>query len=229
MEMKLVSCFFMMLLAGMVFCNPVDGQNNLPVIVTPSANTTSQKPMVLMITGDGGWKSTDKQLSDEFAANGIPVVALNALKYFWTKKTPEQTTQTIEGLLNRYMTEWHKTDFILAGFSFGADVMPFIINRLPPELLSKNQLVVLLSPGPSTDFEIHISQMLSSGHQWKYNVVKEIQQIKDQKMLFFFGDDETEFPMDSIPKNNCSVVLLNGGHHYEDNKANIADLILQHL
>ncbi len=43
---------------------------------------------------------------------------------------------------------------VLIGFSFGADVLPFLINRLPPEVRADVSLVTLLAPERATAFEV---------------------------------------------------------------------------
>lgn len=204
---------------------------HLPLIEIPAQPTADapDKPLALLITGDGGWKITDKQLSDEFSRQGIPVVVLNALKYFWTQKTPEQTTAVIEQLMQHYMQQWHKKQVILMGFSFGADVLPFVINRMDSNLYHRLMMIVMLSPSTSTDFEIHIAQMLNSNRQWKYNVVDEIQRMREQvPVLCFFGDQEAGFPVHQLPA-FVQVIYLKGGHHYEENKLNLAREILMRL
>jgi type IV secretory pathway VirJ component len=213
---------------GSVSSAPVFSDPKLPIIVLPAAEEANT-PMVLMITGDGGWKNFDPRLANQFVQQKAPVVALNALHYFWTKKTPEQTTASVEDLLNKYMQQWNKKSFILVGFSFGADVMPFVFNRLPDSLLKHCKGIALFSPGLSTDFEIHISQMLSEHHQWKYNVVSEMEALKPARLLCFFGDEEHEFPVNIIPKHGWQLIYLKGGHHYEKNTDNIAKIVLDRL
>lgn len=205
-----------------------DSVSKLPLIVLP-APADDNMPMVLMITGDGGWKNFDPRLANQFLQEKAPVVALNALHYFWTKKTPDQTALAVESLLNTYMRQWHKNSFILAGFSFGADVLPFVINRLPESMMEQCKGVALFSPGTSTDFEIHISQMLSDHRQWKYNVVQEMESMKPVKLLCFFGDEEHEFPVNMIPNHHWQLIYLKGGHHYEKNTDDIGKIVLEKL
>ena len=40
----------------------------------------------VIISGDGGWASIDRQIGNDLADKGVQVVGLNALKYFWTRK-----------------------------------------------------------------------------------------------------------------------------------------------
>ena len=201
----------------------------LPLQIIPATHEDAAAPMVLLLTGDGGWKGFDVQLAGQFAAKGMPVAALNSLKYFWSKKTPEQATETVAAILNAYLKTWKKQSFILAGFSFGADVLPFVANRLEPALMQHCKGIVLFSPGASTDFEIHISQMLSGHKQWKYNVVQEMQSLHFRPALCVFGETEHEYPVNTLQPAGINMVVLPGGHHYEDNKADIAALVMQHL
>lgn len=210
------------------FAQKKDSLPKLPLVILPSSPDENM-PMVLMITGDGGWKNFDPRLAKQFVGEQAPVVALNAFHYFWTKKTPEQTTAVVEDLLNKYMQQWHRNSFILAGFSFGADVLPFVVNRLPESLMKHCEGVALFSPGTTTDFEIHISQMLSDHRQWKYSVVNEIEALKPVKLLCFFGDEEHEFPVKIISRPDWQLIYLQGGHHYEKNTDNIAKIVFSKL
>ena len=200
----------------------------LPLVVL-TADTDSRTPLVVFISGDGGWKDFDPRLAAQFVARRCPVVALNALHYFWSRKTPDQTTAVVTGLIDRYMKTWDKRTFILAGFSFGADVMPFVVNRLAPALRAQCQGVALFSPSTSTDFEIHVSQMLSSHKQWPYDVVQEILRRADVPMLCFFGTEEHDFPVDRLSGPGLQVIRLAGGHHYEANQDDIAAIVLKRL
>lgn len=204
------------------------GDSQLPVIVLPAV-PDENTPMVLMITGDGGWKNFDPKLAQQFVNEKVPVVALNALHYFWDKKTPAQTTADVDNLLKKYMAVWKKNTFILVGYSFGADVIPFIVNLLPKDMMGACAGIALFSPGRSTDFEIHLSQMMSSHRQWKYDVVKALEVMKPVKMVCFFGEKEDDFPVSVLTKNNRKVIYLHGGHHYVDNRDNLAKMVLKEL
>lgn len=227
---KTVIVFSLLCMFGQSQAQEVDKNevSGLPVIVL-QAPPDDVKPMVLFITGDGGWKNFDPKLAGQFVDQQVPVVALNALHYFWDKKTPQQTAATAALLLEKYMKLWHKKTFILVGFSFGADVMPFIVNRLPGNLMNSCAGVALFSPGTSTDFEIHLSQMMNSHRKWKYDVVKEVENMKDVRLLCFFGAEEHNFPTGILSKSGYQVIYLQGGHHYEDNKLNVGQMVLKKL
>ena len=74
----------------------------------------------------------------------MPTVGLNSLKYFWKARTPEEATRDVARILRHYLAAWHKERVLLIGYSFGADVLPFVVNRLPAELRAHIVSVSLL-------------------------------------------------------------------------------------
>ncbi|MEO8960855.1 MAG: AcvB/VirJ family lysyl-phosphatidylglycerol hydrolase [Ginsengibacter sp.] len=214
--------FFIITFLGLPFGNPVHSQvkediADLPVTLIP-AKKQGGETMVLFLTGDGGWNTFSQKLADQYASSGIPVVALNSLKYFWKKRTPEGTTQAVSDLLYKYSKEWGKKNILLCGYSFGADVMPFIYTRLPVDMKEKVSRIQLLSPSAYTDFEVHISYLFISK---KINVASEVQKIT-KPIICYYGDSE-EKPLQNITMPNFKMIILNGNHHYEDSFAEIVN------
>ena len=80
---------------------------------------------------------------------------------------------------------------ILIGYSLGADVLPFLANRLPHETLDRVKLIALLAPEPSVDFEFHVTDWLGlpSKNQSLF-VLPEVEKLKGKNILCFYGDDE---------------------------------------
>ena len=90
-----------------------------------------------MVSGDGGWAGIDKQIAEALNKDGISVVGLNSLQYFWTKKDPDTAGNDLTRILNYYSQAWNANKIILIGYSTGADTLPFMVNRLPEALKSK--------------------------------------------------------------------------------------------
>ena len=59
----------------------VTGLRPLPIVELPTRPTRGA--MAIMISGDGGWRDLDKQVSGALQADGVPVVGLDALRWFW--------------------------------------------------------------------------------------------------------------------------------------------------
>ncbi|MXV16607.1 AcvB/VirJ family lysyl-phosphatidylglycerol hydrolase [Hufsiella ginkgonis] len=215
-EMRLVGKYILLAVTWLVSLGAAAAE--LPMVVTP-AKVTKGGEMAVMFCGDGGWNTFDQQLADEFAKNGIPVAGINSLKYFWKAKSADQITGDVARVIEKYSALWKKDKVILVGYSFGADVMPFVYNRLAVNQKSLISGMALLSPSKDTDFEIHVSEMLHFGNKSamrKYNVHEEIRKMEPLKPVCFFGRGEDTVPALFNNKYVCKLVYLEGGHHYED-------------
>ncbi|KFF13198.1 hypothetical protein IW20_18040 [Flavobacterium hydatis] len=188
---------------------------NLPLHITNTKEKTSPY-MAIFISGDGGWTDFDQQMASAFALKGAPVVGLDALKYFWQKKSPEETTADILRIIEAYSEEWKKEKIILVGYSFGADIVPFVYNRIPEKFKKSITGLGLLSPSKETDFEVHVTELLDINTSSGFSVPNEINKINDIHPICFFGKDEDDLPIKEISKENAKIIYLDGGHHYTD-------------
>lgn len=197
----------------------------LPLAITPAVADPAQ-PMVVFLSGDGGWTGFDQQICDQLASNHLPVVGLNSQSYFWKKKTPEETASDLAPVIRQYLANWEKSNILLVGYSFGANVAPFILNRLPSDLQSKVQHLVLLSPDPKGDFEIHVAGMLGKGGG-PYDVAAELRSLPRVPVLCVSGDQEgTEMHTALSGASNIHYAKVPGSHHYNNDAVKVAATIL---
>ena len=215
--------FFIFTFLGLAISSPVHAQAkkgiaHLPVVLVP-AKKQEGETMVLLLTGDAGWNTFSRKLADQYASSGIPVVALNSLKYFWKKRTPEEAAHAVSDLLYKYSREWEKKNILLCGYSFGADIMPFIYTRLPAGMKEKVSSIQLLSPSAYADFEVHITYLFISK---KYNVASEVKKI-NKSVVCYYGAEEKKKPLKDITMSNFKLIILTGKHHYENSFAEIVN------
>lgn len=227
---KIISIFF--LIIGSVFTNPsvaqsVNDISDLPVNTINTVNDTS-KPLVIYITGDGGWNKFSKNLATSLAGKGYSVVSLNAAKYFWAKKTPVKTATDISRLITYYQRSWKRKNILLVGYSFGADVMPFVYNLLSKEQASQVININLLSASAKTDFEIHLMVMLGGSSEGE-SVTAAINKIAKKPLTLIFGEDENDFPAKELTIKNYTIIKLSGGHHYDGDEETVANSILKQV
>lgn len=135
---------------------------DLPLVAVPASGSSpaTADQFALVISGDGGWSALDRRLAEAFGRRGIPVVGLDSLRYFWRERTPQEAARDVAAMIDRYAALWNRHRVHLIGYSFGADVMPFVVNRLPPEISRRVASITLLSPSDSAIFEVHISNWL---------------------------------------------------------------------
>lgn len=200
-------------------------QDNLPLNIVISAEKNNL-PMVFMISGDGGWTSFDQSLAQALAAQGMPVVGLDAQKYFWKEKTPNGTTVEIDKAILQYSSQLGRDKFILAGYSFGASIVPFVVNRFSPALKSRLKAVVSLSPDETADFEIHIADMLNFDGNHPYNVIAEYKKIREIPAVCLFGSTEDSETTARFSKAGIKVKIIPGSHHFNDDFSRITKEML---
>ena len=185
---------------------------SLPLSLYSSTDTT--KPIIFYISGDGGFNKFSTSFMQTLNKQGYAVIGLNAKDYFWTQKKPKEAAVAIEAAIDESNKQWKRNSIVLVGYSFGADVAPFMLTNFSPALASKVSRLILLSPSPKTDFEIHVMQMLGWGKSSGESVPAEINKIS-KPVIFIVGDDEKEFPFSQLTTKNKQVIKMPGGHHYD--------------
>jgi type IV secretory pathway VirJ component len=176
--------------------------------------------MVLLYSGDGGWGSTEQPFSKELINRGIPVIGLNSTLYFFNPLTPVKTADDAEKLMRYYLNVWNKKNIILIGYSYGADIVPFIMNRLSPDLYTKVKAVVIMAPTKTIEFSVRGNGVFGIVGLPTYPVQDEIKKINTTKIICFYGVDET----DTLCKDNNlhlqhNIVIIShtGGHRIDTN------------
>jgi type IV secretory pathway VirJ component len=198
----------------------------LPVTAEAPAGS-DKRPLVLFITGDGGMKKFSVSMMDAFTQEGYAVVALNSLKYFWKKKTPEQAAADVAALLRHYGDQWGHRDYWLVGYSMGADVLPFIFNSLPAAMQAQASQLVLMSPSQFTDMEVHIAGMLGKTSKSGMDVAAAVNRIIKPPLLLLFGEGEDDFDLKTLHISHYKTIVLPGGHHYDNEAGSVVQAIIK--
>jgi type IV secretory pathway VirJ component len=195
-----------------------DYPKNLPIVITDAKLQNKDAPVALLISGDGGWYSFEQSIADKLANYGIPTIGLDSKKYFWKRRTPEETASDMIKALNFYNKEWGRERFLLIGYSLGAEIVPFITSRLPEEMRTKVTLTVLLSPETNTDFEIHLSNMFGIGNrQNTFQVMDEIVKMQVVPTLIIIGEAEKTQVPELLAGTAVKIQKIPGNHHYMNN------------
>jgi type IV secretory pathway VirJ component len=199
---------------------------DLPLVEVPAAAPERDR-LAVVVSGDGGWASLDRQVAGVLAARGVPVVGLDSLQYFWTKRTPDEAGAALTRLLEHYLAAWSKRDVILVGYSRGADVLPFMASRLPASLREKVVLIALLGPGRSAEFEFHVADWLVERRRpAAAAILPEVAKLRGRKLLCVFGSEEAESLCPTLPPGAAVVDERPGAHHFAGDYVAIAERIL---
>jgi type IV secretory pathway VirJ component len=196
----------------------------LPLIEVPASRGTSDT-LVVFVSGDGGWAKIDKSISAILASEGMPVVGLNSLQYFWSKRTPESASRDLQSIIETHLGT--RKSVVLVGYSRGADVLPAMVARLPTEMLSKIRLIALLAPSPRVEFEFHVADWMHDSKRGMA-VKPELEKIR-VKTLCVWGEDDHDSLCSGLALPHVQVVTLRGSHHFEGDYAQLAKIITEGL
>ena len=185
---------------------------DLPLVEVRGNRAMPGDSFAIFMSGDGGWADLDQSVSAMLADAGVPVVGWSALKYFWAPRTPEGAARDLARVIDSYARAWGRRHVVLVGYSFGADVMPFLVNRLPPATRAKVTGVALI--GASTDAVFRFSTL-----DWFRNsadglpTAPEILRLDPARTLCIYGTEDKGSVCPRLPEGSARLLGLAGGHH----------------
>jgi type IV secretory pathway VirJ component len=124
---------------------------------------------------------------------------------------------------------------VVAGYSFGAGIVPFAVNRLPPAERAQVVQLSLLGLGPRAPFEFHVSGWLG---QVGVNVdpyadaplvLPEFERIDLARVQCFYGEDEPDTLCRAPELAAAERIGTRGGHHFDGDYPALARRILDGL
>ena len=200
---------------------------HLPLIERPVRDPRGNL-LAVMITGDGGWGLLDRHLAHGLAGYGIPDVGLSSLRYFWTKRTPDEASRDLACILRHYLAAWHKEKAILIGYSFGADVLPYMASRLPEDLRHHVALVAILGPSTQATFEFKLSDWLTGGKRSEgYPTKPEVKRLKGMNVICVYGKREKDSLCPQLDPGDAKLIETPGSHHFDHDYKNLTYIIVR--
>ena len=203
--------------------------HDLPVIEVGSQSSTGT--LVVIYSGDGGWRDLDRNIGENLAQNNYAVIGVDAMHYFWSQRTPEETAADLQRILEYYLAAWDCQQIVLVGYSFGADILPFAYNRLPQPLRQKVVLLSLLAPSLGASFEIHLEEWFTSYlPEDALPTAPETARIESSKLQCFYGAEDSEDTLCLDPSmKNAEIEQTGGGHHFDEDYGALAQRIEQSI
>jgi type IV secretory pathway VirJ component len=205
---------------------PPAALGDLPVIeVTAQPSAPASDAFAILMSGDGGWAGLDQDIAAALSAKGIPVVGLDSLRYYWTARTPQSLAADTDRMIRYYLSHFGKKRVLLIGYSQGADVLPFAINRLPEATRDRVALAAILGMSEHALFEFHVSSWISDDNSGPATL-PEVNRITGIPLLCIYGEDESDSLCPKLDAHKFTVVKVKGGHHFDGNYAALAQHIL---
>ena len=189
------------------------GVDSLPLVELPSDRPS--RVMVVLLSGDGGWRDLDKTIGEKLQALGVPVVGWDSLRYFWSRKTPEQTTRDLAAVLAAYGAKWRADKVALIGYSFGADVLPVVYNMLPATYRDRVAMISLLGLEPKADWEIRVAGWFGAPpSETATPLAPEFAKIPGGLIQCYYGVEEKDSACLGLADKRTELIQTPGAHHF---------------
>jgi type IV secretory pathway VirJ component len=203
-----------------------DNLSDLPLLKF-EARKNQKNYFLIFIPGDGGWRDVIDYISKNFAKNGINVVGLNTIPYFSKTKSPQQVAKDLKRIIRNFSSVWKKDSVILGGYSFGAEIMPYVYNQLDSVTKRKVIKILMLAPSNMADFKVSPIYFYSTAKSKP--VIPEMQKI-DPGMFIIYCDHYKETICKSLPHNSpYEVIRINYRHLFVGHFRDVSDALTHRL
>jgi len=198
---------------------------DLPLTEVPATGAPIDHPrtFAVILTGDGGWADIDKRIAAGLAARGIPSVGWSSLAYYWTPRTPDAAAADLARILRHYAMTWQADRVLLVGYSFGADVLPFLVNRLPSDVAPLVDRVAMLGVSPVAAFEFKVAEWVGASSATEYPTAPEIERLRVPGVCVVgAGDADAPCPAGG----RVATAVVGHGHHFGGDYTRLVSTIL---
>jgi type IV secretory pathway VirJ component len=210
---------------GLAFAGIAEASVAPRLIETPAA--APGDAMAVLYSGDGGWGPLDRGVAQVLARDGIPVLGVNSLRYFLTRRPPQAVADDLADQLRLHQARWGRQKIVLVGYSFGADALPAIVPLLPADLRGQIRSLVLIGTGPHGDLVFHPASWLNRPTAHSFPVAPAVEALKGLSMTCIYGDKERLDICPTLPATTIRQVKLAGGHHFDGDYAGLGQAVLK--
>lgn len=199
------------------------------VLVPPdaTASPSTRDTFAVIVSGDGGWRPLERGIAAQLASRGIPVLGWSSLRYFWRARTADEASADLARVIDAGRAATSRSRVLLVGFSQGADTLPFMVNRLVPELRERIALLALLAPGAEAFFEFHLTHWFRTP-RGGVPVRPEIARLPGPVLCLYGRSDEDALCHDGA-FTHVRALPMDGGHDFDGRDAAVAGEILDAL
>jgi type IV secretory pathway VirJ component len=198
----------------------------LPLIELPA--TPGHALLAVLLTGDGGWAKGDESMAVAFRARAIPVIGFVSPSYLQVPRTPDGAGADFRRVLDHYLREWHLQRVIVVGYSRGADLLPFMVSRLPPDLRRRLALVAMIGLSDQASFQYRPTDILADGLRFTDRPVEpEVKKLRGLRLMCLSGERESGSLCPRLDPSLIRIASHSGGHRVTQRVgASVVDLMM---
>jgi type IV secretory pathway VirJ component len=209
------------LLAWLAAARPAAAADGEPFVLVPAA-PGGTGPLLLVLTGDGDWAAFVREVAEGAAARGTPVLALKSRTWLSDPRTPEESAALLDAAVRSRLAAWDRDDVVILGYSRGADLAPFVVNRWPEDLRARVRRIVLVGLSERAGFEFHLEDLVRNVERpTDVPTRPEVEKLAGIPLVCVSGEDEPDsFCAHPVP--GMRTVVHEGGHRATGDTAAIA-------
>jgi len=185
-------------------------------------------PLLLLISGEGGWRNFDQRLASYFQKDGFWVGGVDCLKYFWKAQDDRRALasdmRAYAGTLARAAGRAEDSPLILAGFSFGADLAPWVAggggwdNRIAG--------LIMLGPDDVGSLQFRVLEIMGfEQHDHVFQVSEALSSSRGIPVLFIHGGDDEDSSAPQLAEAVVSpkklLTVPKADHHFNGREAEL--------
>jgi type IV secretory pathway VirJ component len=187
--------------------------------------------LAVLLTGDGGWARGDQSMAAAFRARAIPVIGFVSPSYLQVPRTPDGAGEDLRRVLDHYLREWHLERVIVVGYSRGADLLPFMVSRLPPQLHRRLALVAMVGLSDQASFQYRPTDIFADGLRFTDRPVEpEVEKLRGLRMVCVSGERESGSLCPRLDSSLIRIASHAGGHRVTQRVgASVVDLMMEEV
>ena len=185
-------------------------------------------PLLLLISGEGGWRNFDQRLAGYFQKDGFWVGGVDCLKYFWKAQDDRRALasdmRAYARTLARAAGRAEDSRLILAGFSFGADLAPWVAggggwgNRIAG--------LIMLGPDDVGSLQFRVLEIMGfEQHDHIFQVSEALASSRGIPVLFIHGGDDENSSAPHLAVAAASpkklLTIPKADHHFSGKEAEL--------
>ncbi|WEX78523.1 virulence factor family protein [Sinorhizobium numidicum] len=205
-----------------------DNPFGLPLTVLDAK--PARDTMAVIYSGDGGWRDIDKEVGNVLQQEGVPVVGVDSLRYFWSERQPQATADDLARIMTYYRKRWNVRNVLLIGYSFGADVLPRTYNLLPAGDRALVRQITLMALSHQVDYKVSVLGWLGAkGEGNSGDPLDDINKIDPSLVQCIYGTEEEDDACPDLKSSGADVVAIDGGHHFDEDYPALTRRVLDAL
>jgi type IV secretory pathway VirJ component len=208
-----------------IYARKAQTTKNFPTIESKSKGNCDF--YVIFLTGDFGFLNFDKAIVHDLNAKNVSVVVINSMKYFQSAKSPAQLGSDLGSIINQYNRKWNQRKVVIMGYSMGAEVIPFAINRLDEKSLLQLMDIILIAPAQKAIFRLKPTDYLFEDKKGT-DIYTELLKMRAQRSYIICDNSDLSICRKNL-EGVCDHDFLGGGHHFGRNYLLLSKLIGRRL